>query len=239
MKDDTLLNNLTAEDKEEYLEITAQIKQEFKKKIQSEIEVVRKDLAEQTAHLLGVEFATLLNDRKNLLQVFKDSGKKLLLYAKECGLTAELKNLENWSMEAQKNEQTKSEGNKLFSDIIDLVALRNPTLATEVKNIQAELNKNNQLLLQAVKDKKPQLDRVQKDKKLALQKIIVEIILQFNQKIAVVNKSFGIKADKPISPFDDKDKDAILVESEISADIKEDFADELFIPLTGGDDDLN
>ncbi len=241
MNNNLCLDHLSQEDREEYLEILNEFKQEFKNKIQAEITKVRDELAKKTAEILGVEFADLLNERKEMLKNFKSCGKKLLLYAKDCGLTVELENLKNWSAQSKKDDKEKNEGTKLFDEIIQSVANKNPSLSKEVKEIQLQLNKNGELLVQIVKNKKLLIDKAQNDLRSPLQKAIVDLLVEFNKKIAVVNQSFKIENKKTLSPFDDNDK--ISFDSDISPkfanDISEDFDDELFIPISGNDEDLN
>ncbi|MBR3865064.1 MAG: hypothetical protein IKJ19_08160 [Clostridia bacterium] len=245
MKNSSYLEHLTQEEREEYLEIINDFKQEFKNKIQDEIKNVREKLSKSTAEILGVEFANLLNERKKLLKTFKSSAKRLLLCAKECGITAELENLEKWSAQAKKEENTKSEGTKLFDEVIQAVLVKNPSIANEVKDIQLELNKNSEQLVQIVKSKKVLIDKLQNSFRAPLQKSIVDLIVEFNKKVAVVNESFNVENIKALSPFDDKDK--ILTDNDISTqmsmqitdEISEDFDDELFIPLSKNDNNLN
>ena len=71
MKNSSYLDHLTQEERDEYLEIINELKKEFKNKIQEQIKKVREELSKNTAEILGVEFATLLNDRKDLLKTFK------------------------------------------------------------------------------------------------------------------------------------------------------------------------
>ena len=240
MKNSDFLNHLSPDDREEYIEIINQFKQEFKKKIQDEIAKIRQELSKNTAEILGIEFATLLNERKKLLQNFKESSKKLLIYAKELKLSAQLEKLQNWSTQAQKDNSARTEGAKLFQDVVEEVANHNPSIADEVKKVQLLLTKNSEQLVSIVKSKKELIDKKQKEFRLPLQKVIVDLLVEFNKKITVVNQSFNVQNTKPLSPFDEGDK--ISVDNELSAkisdDISEDFGDELFIPVSG-DDDLN
>ena len=241
MKNNLCLDHLNKEDREEYLEIINELKQEFKNKIQNEIAKVRSELAKNTAEVLGVEFANLLNERKELLKIFKNAGKRLLTYAKECGLTTELEKLQNWSTQSKKEEKAKPEGTKLFDDVVKSVANKNPSLANEVSEIQLQINKNSEMLVQIVKSKKSLIDKAQQDFRAPLQKVIVDLLVEFNKKVLVVNQSFNIENKKPISPFDEGDKLAIEGElsSQITNTVNDDFEDEFFIPTSLSDDELN
>ena len=243
MKNLTFLDHLSKEDREEYLEIINQFKQEFKKKIQDELSIIRKDLAKNTAEILGIEFAKLLNERKELLLNFKACGKKLLMVAKEYGFNTQLKNLQKWSEQVKKDNGAKTEGSELFQEVLNAVSDCNPALTEEVSKIQLQLSKNAELLAQIVKDKKSLIDKAQSSYRAPLQKKIVDLLVEFNKKITVVNQSFNVQNTKPLSPFDEGDK--ISVENGFSAKIAENlddiggnFDDELFIPISG-DDDLN
>ena len=153
MKNSCNLEHLTQEEREEYLEIINDFRQEFKNKIQDEIKNIREKLSKITAEILGVEFANVLNERKELLKTFKLSGKKLILYAKECGLTAELENLEKWSAQTKSVDNTKPEGTKLFAEVVQAVSAKNPAIAAEVRDIQLKLNNNSEQLVQIIKSK--------------------------------------------------------------------------------------
>lgn len=232
-KEKQILTN--EEDNREYLEIVGNLKKEFKNKIKEEIESVQKKLSRQALDLLGAEFTLLLSERKALLDKFKVSGKKLLNYAKERGFISELTNLENWSSKQEKEIDRKGEGSKLFEDIIKKVQIYNPALTEEVLKIQSELLSNNKQVSALVSEKKPLIDKMQKESRAPLQKIIVDLVVEFNKKIQVVNAEFGLNITKAISPFEDGEKASDSVQISISDDVDDSF----FISPTSGDDVLN
>lgn len=232
-KEKQILTN--EEDNREYLEIVGNLKKEFKNKIKEEIESVQKKLSRQALDLLGAEFTLLLSERKALLDKFKVSGKKLLNYAKERGFISELTNLENWSSKQEKELDRKGEGSKLFEDIIKKVQIYNPALTEEVLKIQSELLSNNKQVSALVSEKKPLIDKMQKESRAPLQKIIVDLVVEFNKKIQVVNAEFGLNITKAISPFEDGEKASDSVQISISDDVDDSF----FISPTSGDDVLN
>ena len=75
------------------------------------------------------------------------------------------------------------------------------------------------------------LKQLEKEHRENLQKQIIELVLEFNKKILVVNKSFGIEGGKSIHSLD-------LKADNVKFDVTEEIDEEIYIPA-GNDDIIN
>ncbi|MBQ3571375.1 MAG: hypothetical protein IJA15_00960 [Clostridia bacterium] len=216
----------------EYKEIVDQIKREYKSKIENVIQSAKKQMSKEAAGILGHEFAQLLSKRKELVDCFGKNAKVVLNFAVKNGMATEIKQLGEWSKTVtDKNNLKKSEGNKLFEALVDKIEQINPSITSPLRDSESELVANNRRLNEVVQSKKIMLKQLEKEHRENLQKQIIELVLEFNKKILVVNKSFGIEGKKSIHSLD-------LKTDNVEFDVTEEIDEEIYIPA-GNDDIIN
>lgn len=224
--------NLSSPENIEYKEIVDQIKREYKTKIESEIQTAKKEMSKEAASILGHEFAQLLSKRKALVENFGKNAKIVLDFAVKNGMASEIKQLGEWSKTvADKNNAKKGDGNKLFEALVDKIEQINPTITSPLRDSESELVANNRQLNEVVEGKKAMLKQLEKERREKLQKRIIELVLEFNKKILVVNKSFGIEGGKSLHSLD-------LNADKVKFDVADEIDEEIYIPA-GNDDIIN
>ena len=216
-------NNVFLSEKTEYDEIIENLKKEYKKKIEERITETKKEVANEFAVILGSEFSFLLKERKGFVENFGNSARDILNFALKNGLEKDVKELSRWSERTKTENEKIGEGGQLFSILVDKVSLLNTNLANAFRRSEENLSINRKSLEEIVKVKKGLLDRAQKKHKEALQLSILDVVAEFNKKIQVINKTFGMDFKQTISSFEDVDGD-------VNIRIEEDFEENLFIP---------
>ena len=217
----------------EHSQIIEQIKAEYKKKMQAVVEKAKESMHREAVVILGREFVELVTQRKKLLAEYRVKTKELLEYAIRNGIGADVKQLSDWSKTYDKSKEKSGKGTQLLEIVVEKVRLINPKMVSAFKEIENDLKNNNAKIIELMKNKKSELQALQTKARAQLQKELVPIIVELNNKIKVVNQSFGVETVKQTT-------ESILDETDKTLNISfegESGEDDIFIP--SGTDDVN
>ena len=212
----------------EYKEIVDEIKSEYKKKIQAEVESAKKEMSRQVVGVLGNPFVELFSQRKKLIDQFGKQTKIVLDYAVQHSMVEDINRLSKWSKDCDNELTKKGDGNKLFEQLLDKIEQVCPDLVTPIRKTEFELELNNKKINELVNQKKSVLQNLEKQSRDKLRKTIMSLVIEFNKRILVVNESFGLKSDQKLQIFDNE-------EESLSLSLDENEEDNLFIPVGNGD----
>ncbi|MBE5764256.1 MAG: hypothetical protein E7339_01475 [Clostridiales bacterium] len=226
------MSELGIDERTEYQEILDRLKSEFKNKIKSIIEQEKREMAKEAANILGRDFANLVSERRKLTDAFSIESKKVLNFAIKIGQRDKITELSKLTKDRDENADIKSKATTLFGEILQVVQEFDSELIKSLRLIEAKLDENNKKMTALVNLKKKDIEQVEKNYKQKLQKILIEIVLDFNKRIAVINKEFGIENSKPFIPFDDGESS-----EKLTVGLEEDLNDGFFIPTDS--DDVN
>ena len=226
------MSELGLTEKAEYQEILQRLKEEFKSKMKEVINQEKKAMAKEAAEILGRDFANLVDERKKLIEEFSVESRKVLTYAVKIGLKDRITALSNLTKDSDKNATQRGKATALFAQLVDEVQKYDENIVIPLKEVERKIAENNKKMTELVKLRKPEIEIVEKKYKQKLQKILIEFILDFNKRLAVINKEFGITHGKPISPLDD------LKETEgLKISLDNELDEGIFIPADN--DDIN
>lgn len=226
------MSELGLTEKAEYQEILQRLKEEFKSKMKEVINQEKKAMAKEAAEILGRDFANLVDERKKLIEEFSIESRKVLTYAVKIGLKDRITALTNLTKDTDKNATQRGKATALFAQLVDEVQKYDENIVNPLKEVERKIAENNKKMTELVKQRKPEIEIVEKKYKQKLQKILIEFILDFNKRLAVINKEFGITHGKPISPLDD------LKETEgLKISLDNELDEGIFIPADN--DDIN
>ena len=226
------MSELELTEKAEYQEILQRLKEEFKSKMKEVINQEKKAMAKEAAEILGRDFANLVDERKKLIEEFSVESRKVLTYAVKIGLKDRITALSNLTKDTDKNATQRGKATALFAQLVDEVQKYDENIVIPLKEVERKIAENNKKMTELVKQRKPEIEIVEKKYKQKLQKILIEFILDFNKRLAVINKEFGITHGKPISPLDD------LKETEgLKISLDNELDEGIFIPADN--DDIN
>lgn len=226
------MSELGIDERTEYQEILDRLKCEFKNKIKSIIEQEKREMAKEAANILGRDFANLVSERKKLTDAFSIESKKVLNFAIKIGQRDKITKLSKLTKDRDENADIKSKATTLFGEILQVVQEFDSELIKSLRLIEAKLDENNKKMTALVNLKKKDIEQVEKNYKQKLQKILIEVVLDFNKRIAVINKEFGIENSKPFIPFEDGESS-----EKLTVGLEEDLNDGFFIPTDS--DDVN
>lgn len=226
------MSELGIDERTEYQEILDRLKSEFKNKIKSIIEQEKREMAKEAANILGRDFANLVSERRKLTDAFSIESKKVLNFAIKIGQRDKITELSKLTKDRDENADIKSKATTLFGEILQVVQEFDSELIKSLRLIEAKLDENNKKMTALVNLKKKDIEQVEKNYKQKLQKILIEVVLDFNKRIAVINKEFGIENSKPFIPFDDGESS-----EKLTVGLEEDLNDGFFIPTDS--DDVN
>ncbi len=226
------MSELGIDERTEYQEILDRLKSEFKNKIKSIIEQEKREMAKEAANILGRDFANLVSERRKLTDAFSIESKKVLNFAIKIGQRDKITELSKLTKDRDKNADIKSKATILFGEILQVVQEFDSELIKSLRLIEAKLDENNKKMTALVNLKKKDIEQVEKNYKQKLQKILIEVVLDFNKRIAVINKEFGIENSKPFIPFEDGESS-----EKLTVGLEEDLNDGFFIPTDS--DDVN
>lgn len=226
------MSELGIDERTEYQEILDRLKSEFKNKIKSIIEQEKREMAKEAANILGRDFANLVSERRKLTDAFSIESKKVLNFAIKIGQRDKITELSKLTKDRDENADIKSKATTLFGEILQVVQEFDSELIKSLRLIEAKLDENNKKMTALVNLKKKDIEQVEQNYKQKLQKILIEVVLDFNKRIAVINKEFGIENSKPFIPFDDGESS-----EKLTVGLEEDLNDGFFIPTDS--DDVN
>lgn len=226
------MSELGIDERTEYQEILDRLKSEFKNKIKSIIEQEKREMAKEAANILGRDFANLVSERRKLTDAFSIESKKVLNFAIKIGQKDKITELSKLTKDKDKNADIKSKATTLFGEILQVVQEFDSELIKSLRLIEAKLDENNKKMTALVNLKKKDIEQVENNYKQKLQKILIEVVLDFNKRIAVINKEFGIENSKPFIPFEDGESS-----EKLTVGLEEDLNDGFFIPTDS--DDVN
>lgn len=226
------MSELGIDERTEYQEILDRLKSEFKNKIKSIIEQEKREMAKEAANILGRDFANLVSERRKLTDAFSIESKKVLNFAIKIGQRDKITELSKLTKDRDENADIKSKATTLFGEILQVVQEFDSELIKSLRLIEAKLDENNKKMTALVNLKKKDIEQVEKNYKQKLQKILIEVVLDFNKRIAVINKEFGIENSKPFIPFEDGESS-----EKLTVGLEEDLNDGFFIPTDS--DDVN
>ncbi len=226
------MSELGIDERTEYQEILDRLKSEFKNKIKSIIEQEKREMAKEAANILGRDFANLVSERRKLTDAFSIESKKVLNFAIKIGQRDKITELSKLTKDRDENADIKSKATTLFGEILQIVQEFDEELVKSLRLIEAKLDENNKKMTALVNLKKKDIEQVEKNYKQKLQKILIEVVLDFNKRIAVINKEFGIENSKPFIPFEEGESS-----EKLTVGLEEDLNDGFFIPTDS--DDVN
>lgn len=226
------MSELGIDERTEYQEILDRLKSEFKNKIKSIIEQEKREMAKEAANILGRDFANLVSERRKLTDAFSIESKKVLNFAIKIGQRDKITELSKLAKDRNENADIKSKATTLFGEILQVVQEFDSELIKSLRLIEAKLDENNKKMTALVNLKKKDIEQVEQNYKQKLQKILIEVVLDFNKRIAVINKEFGIENSKPFIPFEDGESS-----EKLTVGLEEDLNDGFFIPTDS--DDVN
>ena len=226
------MSELGIDERTEYQEILDRLKSEFKNKIKSIIEQEKREMAKEAANILGRDFANLVSERRKLTDAFSIESKKVLNFAIKIGQRDKITELSKLTKDRDENADIKSKATTLFGEILQIVQEFDEELVKSLRSIEAKLDENNKKMKALVNLKKKDIEQVEKNYKQKLQKILIEVVLDFNKRIAVINKEFGIENSKPFIPFEEGESS-----EKLTVGLEEDLNDGFFIPTDS--DDVN
>lgn len=226
------MSELGIDERTEYQEILDRLKSEFKNKIKSIIEQEKREMAKEAANILGRDFANLVSERRKLTDAFSIESKKVLNFAIKIGQRDKITELSKLTKDRDENADIKSKATTLFGEILQVVQEFDSELIKSLRLIEAKLDENNKKMTALVNLKKKDIEQVEQNYKQKLQKILIEVVLDFNKRIAVINKEFGIENSKPFIPFEDGESS-----EKLTVGLEEDLNDGFFIPTDS--DDVN
>lgn len=226
------MSELGIDERTEYQEILDRLKSEFKNKIKSIIEQEKREMAKEAANILGRDFANLVSERRKLTDAFSIESKKVLNFAIKIGQRDKITELSKLTKDRDENADIKSKAATLFGEILQVVQEFDSELIKSLRLIEAKLDENNKKMTALVNLKKKDIEQVEKNYKQKLQKILIEVVLDFNKRIAVINKEFGIENSKPFIPFEDGESS-----EKLTVGLEEDLNDGFFIQTDS--DDVN
>lgn len=226
------MSELGIDERTEYQEILDRLKSEFKNKIKSIIEQEKREMAKEAANILGRDFANLVSERRKLTDAFSIESKKVLNFAIKIGQRDKITELSKLTKDRDENADIKSKATTLFGEIVQVVQEFDSELIKSLRLIEAKLDENNKKMTALVNLKKKDIEQVEKNYKQKLQKILIEVVLDFNKRIAVINKEFGIENSKPFIPFEDGESS-----EKLTVGLEEDLNDGFFIQTDS--DDVN
>ena len=227
------MTQLQGAEKAEYQEITNQIKREFKEKMQDAINTEKRLMAKEAAELLGRDFADLVNERKQLIAQFSAQSRKVLTFAIQIGLKDKITELSQVIKDksGKTTAETKKTATALFANVLDMVEEHDEDMVEYLRSIERRLASNNKAMTDLVASRKTEIEQIEKKYKQKLQKILIEIVLDFNKRLAVINKEFGVVGEKLLSPMGED------TAGDLKITIGEDSAEGFFIPTDS--DDVN
>ncbi len=226
------MSELGIDERTEYQEILDRLKSEFKNKIKSIIEQEKREMAKEAANILGRDFANLVSERRKLTDAFSIESKKVLNFAIKIGQRDKITELSKLTKDRDENADIKSKATTLFGEILQVVQEFDSELIKSLRLIEAKLDENNKKMTALVNLKKKDIEQVEQNYKQKLQKILIEVVLDFNKRIAVINKEFGIENSKPFIPFEDGESS-----EKLTVGLEENLNDGFFIPTDS--DDVN
>ena len=189
-------------------------------------------MAKEAANILGRDFANLVSERRKLTDAFSIESKKVLNFAIKIGQRDKITELSKLTKDRDENADIKSKATTLFGEILQVVQEFDSELIKSLRLIEAKLDENNKKMTALVNLKKKDIEQVEQNYKQKLQKILIEVVLDFNKRIAVINKEFGIENSKPFIPFEDGESS-----EKLTVGLEEDLNDGFFIPTDS--DDVN
>ena len=205
------MTQLESAERAEYQEIIDQVKHEFKEKMQEAISTEKRLMAKDAAELLGKEFSDLVSERKKLIEQFSTQSRKVLSLAIQIGLKDKITALSEAinDKNAKDAKDIRKSATAMFADVVNAVEEHDEELAKQLRLIERRLAVNNKAMNDLVALKKPEIEQIEKKYKQKLQKILVDIALDFNKRIVVINKEFGVTSEKIVLPqiADDETKD--------------------------------
>lgn len=221
------MKQLQGAEKAEYQEIVDQIKREFKNKVQEIINEEKRLMAKDAAELLGREFSDLVKERKQLIEQFTIQSRKVLTFAVQIGLKDKITELSEVIKEKSADAKAKRKSaTALFASLLDEVAQCDEELVRQIRLIEGRLAVNNKSMTDLFSSKKAEIEQIEKKYKEKLQKLLVDIVLDFNKRLAVVNKEFGVSSENMVSPVE---SDSVTEGLKITLNA-EDEANGFFIP---------
>ena len=225
------MTQLQGAEKAEYQEITNQIKREFKEKMQDAINTEKRLMAKEAAELLGRDFADLVNERKQLIDQFSAQSRKVLTFAIQIGLKDKISELSQVIKDKSSKAavETRKTATALFANLLDTVEEHDEEMVKHLRSIERRLTSNNKAMADLVASRKTEIEQIEKKYKQKLQKILIEIVLDFNKRLAVINKEFGVVGEKRVSPMGEDATDDLKIT------IGEDSAEGFFIPTDSND----
>ena len=179
------MSELGINERTEYQEILDRLKSEFKNKIKSIIEQEKREMAKEAANILGRDFANLVSERRKLTDAFSIESKKVLNFAIKIGQRDKITELSKLTKDRDENADIKSKATALFGEILQVVQEFDSELIKSLRLIEAKLDENNKKMTALVNLKKKDIEQVEQNYKQKLQKILIEVVLDFNKRIAV------------------------------------------------------